>query len=66
MIPTSVLAAPSDAHEFVRVCCHCRRTWTGQGWGCTSNPSGAAVTHGICRDCYVTHYPEFPLPPNLR
>jgi hypothetical protein len=49
---------------LVRMCCHCRRVWTLDGWQHESVPPEVRVTHGICRGCYVTHYPEFGPPPD--
>jgi len=66
MTSTAVLDVRSEDRNFVRECCHCRRTWTGKDWGCRPSTPETRVTHGICRDCYVTHYPGFPLPPNIR
>ena len=66
MTATAVPVVQSEDLKFIRECCHCRRTWTGKDWGRRPSAPEARVTHGICRDCYVIHYPGFPLPPNIR
>jgi hypothetical protein len=48
------------------VCCHCRRVWAGDHWQTPPEPPQAVLTHGICRECFVIHYPEFPVPDDLQ
>jgi hypothetical protein len=43
----------------VRMCCHCRRVRTVDGWGHEAVPENLRVSHGICRQCFELHYPEF-------
>lgn len=47
---------------LVRMCCHCRRVRTTDGWDHDPVPPGLRVTHGICRECFVLHYPEYACP----
>ncbi|MBN9518834.1 hypothetical protein J0H58_10000 [bacterium] len=43
----------------VRMCCHCRRVRTVDGWEYETVPESLRVSHGICRACFESHYPEF-------
>jgi hypothetical protein len=63
---SAVLAPPSESQEVVRVCCHCRRVWTKVGgWQRPVETPRVITSHGICRDCFVAFYPEFPPPDEL-
>jgi hypothetical protein len=62
MVGTALPSGIVLDRTLVRMCCHCRRVWTTDGWQHDSVPAGLRVSHGICRECYVVHYPEFPLP----
>ena len=54
------LPNPSIAERtIVRVCCHCRRVRTADGWKDGEVPASLCVSHGICRQCFEAHYPEF-------
>lgn len=60
----SVLLTPTGKDQpYVRVCCHCRRIRGEKGWQPGTLPADRWVTHGICRDCYQIHYPEYGPPP---
>jgi hypothetical protein len=67
MSETAVLNPSCVRHEIVPVCCHCRRVRTPSGdWiGMAELPTGR-LSHGICRDCFLNHYPEFPLPDEVQ
>jgi hypothetical protein len=63
MLETAVLTPERIWPEIVKVCCHCRRVRTPSGtWVSPSAVPHGPVSHGICRDCFVIHYPEFPPP----
>ena len=62
MPTTAVLVPPAETAPIVRMCCHCRRVWTADGWRSPPEPPRGLATHGICRECFVIHYPEFPVP----
>jgi hypothetical protein len=66
MSPTTVLDLYSESHEIVRVCCYCRRVWRGERWQEPSESPQATMSHGICRECFVAHFPELPPPDELR
>lgn len=66
MSPTAVLDSPAESQAIVRICCHCRRIWTADGWRTPAEPPRAMLTHGICRDCFEIHYPEFRVPTEVR
>jgi hypothetical protein len=57
----------AENQQLVYVCCHCGRVRTREGrWHWPEDPPADPVSHGICRACFVVHYPEIPLPPEAR
>jgi hypothetical protein len=49
------------------VCCHCRKVRTPTGdWEHSTAPLAPRVSHGICRACLTTHYPDVVPPPGVR
>lgn len=55
-----LLNPESNTREVVRMCCHCRRVKDELGeWVPAAAPADRAISHGICPDCFVVHYPEF-------
>jgi hypothetical protein len=62
MSETELLIRPSEDQDIVRSCCQCRRIWTGDEWREPSETPRGMMSHGICRDCFLIHYPGFPLP----
>lgn len=62
MSGTVLLNVPAADRVIVRMCCHCRRIRTASGWQHEPMPAGLPVSHGICRECYVVNYPEYPIP----
>ncbi len=67
MSTTAMLTSQTDSYEIVRICCHCRRVRTTSGnWVALSSGMTGQLSHGICRECFLVHYPEFPPPDDLR
>jgi hypothetical protein len=67
MSETAVLSRDCVHQEIVRVCCHCRRVRSADGqWVRPSATPPGPLSHGICRPCFLIHYPEFPLPDGIR
>ncbi|MDB5309649.1 MAG: hypothetical protein JWO38_3851 [Gemmataceae bacterium] len=62
----TLVADYRPVHDVAMVCCHCRKVRTPTGEWEAATPRLPRVSHGICRACLTTYYPDVVPPPEVR